>query len=297
MNGLERKAYTLDKFTGERLLKSPLKLIGAKTHNHGRDLIYALAPKHVRYRELFMGSSGVLIGKSKVASEAICDLEASAVNFFQQLQKNPKETFERIMVEVAKICADPSGDYWKHLRDSEGDYSNPIDKAVWFYCINKFCMNGIFRRRKDGKCNSSWGKTIKGRGIITESWAKALYLRIAEVSYETGDYSRLLCPYDDAFTLADPPYHDVLCTYNGISFTGEDQKKLKESLDWLKGKWMLTINDHPFIRELYEGYEMIEWSPLYSCSQTSAGRGKHKELIITNYPIREKYEALCLSSK
>lgn len=53
--------YTTDKYTGAKLLKSPIKLIGAKTNNHGRDLIYALAPPHIRYRELFMGSAGVLI--------------------------------------------------------------------------------------------------------------------------------------------------------------------------------------------------------------------------------------------
>lgn len=294
---LERKAYTLDKYTGKKLLKSPTKLIGAKTHNHGRDLIYALAPNHIRYRELFMGSAGVLIGKDKVLNEAICDLEGAAVNFFNQFKKNPKELYERIIVEVGKITADLSGDYWKYIRDNESEYSNnPIDAAVWYYCINKYAMNGIFRRRKDGKCNSSWSKTVKGRGIITESWAKAIYLRIADVFFENCDYKRLLTPYEDTFTLADPPYHDVLTTYNGVSFTEDDQRELKESLDWLKGKWMLTINDHPFIRELYEGYEMVEWSPLYSCSQTAAGRQRTPELIITNYPIRERFEGLKLYS-
>lgn len=289
---LERKAYTLDKYTGRQLLKSPTKLIGAKTHNHGRDLIYALAPEHVRYRELFMGSAGILIGKQKALNEAICDVEAAAINFFQQFQKNPKELFDRIMTQIGRITADPSGNYWKELRDSEFNYENPLDKAVWYYCINKYAMNGIFRRRKDGKCNSSWSKTIKGRGILTESWAKAIYLRIADVVFHNNDYKFLLTPYEDTFTLADPPYHDVLCSYNGVTFSGDDQRELKESLDWLKGKWMLTINDHPFIRELYEGYEMIEWAPKYSCAQTAEGRKKAPELIITNYPIRQRYEEL-----
>ncbi len=299
MDKLERKAYTLDKYSGRKLLKSPTKLIGAKTHNHGRDLIYALAPQHTRYRELFMGSAGILIGKDKVLNESICDLEGAAINFFRQFQKQPNELYKRIMVEVSKISTDLSGGYWKSLRDNEDQFQNPIDKAVWYYCINKYAMNGIFRRRRDGKCNSSWSKTVKGRGILTEAWAKAVYLRIANVCFENCDYKRLLTPYEDTFTLADPPYHDVLTTYNGLSFTSDDQRELKESLDWLKGKWMLTINDHPFIRELYEGYEMIEWAPLYSCSQTAAGRQRTPELIITNYPIREKYKELqqCLSSK
>lgn len=285
--------FTTDKYTGAKLLKSPIKLAGAKTNNHGRDLIYALAPPHVRYRELFMGSSGILIGKQKVLSEAIGDIDTNAVNFFRQFQKNPKELFDRIMTEVGKITADPSGAYWKHLRDSEAEYvENPINRAVWYYCINKFCMNGLVRRNLSGKTNSSWCKTVKGRGILTEAWAKAVYLRIADVSYEEGSWERLLTPYEDTFTCADPPYHDVQTLYAGVKFREEDQRALKEGLDWLKGKWLLTINDHPFIRELYEGYEMVEWAPFYSISQTPEGRGAHQELIITNYPIKERYEQL-----
>lgn len=291
--------YTICKYSGRKILKSPLKLIGAKTNNHGRDLIYQLAPRHLRYRELFMGSSGILIGKDKVLNEAVGDIEAASIGFFRQFQKHPKAVFEKIKVETDKVIADPSGAYWKHLRDNELNYSeNPIDHAVWYYCINRFAMNGIFRRRQsDGKCNSSWCKTVKGRGIITETWAKELWRRLDDVVFHNNDYKFLLTPYEDTFTLADPPYHDVKTIYSGVSFKEEDQRELKESLDWLKGKWMLTINDHPFIRELYEGYEMVEWAPLYSCSQTAEGRKKAPELIITNYPIKERFQNLCLYSK
>jgi DNA adenine methylase len=290
--------YTKDKYTGAKLLKSPIKLIGAKTNNHGRDLIYQLAPPHVRYRELFMGSAGVLIGKSKVTSEAIGDIDTAAVNFFRQFQNHPKALFDKIMMEVGKIQSEPTGYYWKYMRDNEVEWSaDPLTHASWYYCINKYAMNGIVRRNRSGKCNSSWCKTVKGRGIMSESWAKSVYLRIANVIFHNNDYKFLLTPYEDTFTLADPPYHDVKTIYSGVSFKEEDQRELKESLDWLKGKWMLTINDHPFIRELYEGYEMIEWRPFYSCSQTSAGRQRTPELIITNYPIKEKYETLCSSSK
>ena len=291
--------YTKSRFTRESLLKSPIKLIGAKTNNHGRDLIYALAPPHTRYRELFMGSAGVLIGKKRVLNEAIGDIDTAAVNFFQQFQKHPKEVFDRLMTEVGKIQAAPTGYYWKYMRDNEVEWStDPINHAVWYYCINKYAMNGIVRRRQsDGKCNSSWCKTVKGRGIITETWAKELWRRLDDVVFHNNDYKFLLTPYEDTFTLADPPYHDVKTIYSGVSFKEEDQRELKESLDWLKGKWMLTINDHPFIRELYEGYEMIEWRPFYSCSQTAAGRQRTPELIITNYPIKERFQNLCLYSK
>lgn len=240
-----------------------------------------------------MGSAGILIGKKKVINEAICDIDSAAVNFFKQFQKHPKELFDRLMVQVGRITADPSGDTWKEIRDSEKELSeNPIDWAVWYYCINRFAMNGIVRKNSSGKTNSSWCKTVKGRGILTESWAKAVYLRIADVFFENCDYRRLLTPYEDTFFVVDPPYHSCLTTYCGVQFSAEDQRELKENLDWIRGKWLLTINDHPFIRELYEGYEMIEWAPKYSCAQTASGRQRAPELMISNYPIREKYDEL-----
>lgn len=288
--------FTTDKFTKDKLLKAPIKLIGAKTNNHGRDLIYQLAPPHLKYRELFMGSGGILVGKSKVPHEAINDIDTAAVNFYRQFQKNPKELFDRIMAEVGKIQAAPTGYYWKYMRDREVEWSqNPINHAVWYYCINKYAMNGIVRRRQsDGKCNSSWCKTVKGRGILTESWAKAIYLRIADVLFFNSDYREFVsADYDDStFLVADPPYHDVLTLYSGIKFTAEDQRELKEVLVGSGARWLLTINDHPFIRELYEGFEMLEWKPFYSCSQTAAGRQKTPELIITNYPTKDKYQEI-----
>ncbi|CUN63501.1 DNA adenine methylase [Clostridium disporicum] len=46
---------------------------------------------------------------------------------------------------------------------------------------------------------------------------------------------------------------------------------------------MLTINDHEKVREWYEEFNIKEVEVNYSVSRAAEGRGKYRELIITNY--------------
>ena len=52
---------------------------------------------------------------------------------------------------------------------------------------------------------------------------------------------------------------------------------------WNKGKFLLTINDHEKVREWYEEFNIKEVEVNYSVSRAAEGRGKYRELIITNY--------------
>lgn len=47
----------------------------------------------------------------------------------------------------------------------------------------------------------------------------------------------------------------------------------------------LTNNDHPWINELFQEFNIVKHEIHYNCSQTNAGRGKRPELIITNYSL------------
>lgn len=51
----------------------------------------------------------------------------------------------------------------------------------------------------------------------------------------------------------------------------------------LKGKFLLTINDHILARELYKEFNIKEVKVNYSISKEEKARVKYNELIITNY--------------
>lgn len=280
-------------------MKSGLKLIGAKTNQSkvsGRSLIYEMLPTDVdAYFEPFLGSGACLVGKEKQPYEYVSDLNPYVINFFNQMKQDPDALWELIegMTEYILREHDRTQPYYKYfhfLRDSQEPPDGPYG-AVWFYLISKLANNGIFRFNKSGKCNSSWCKQYKGRGFFTRDWYDRVYERIKHVQFRHCRYQDTLDWSEDfgdrGVALLDPPYYEVQTTYNGTAFTARDHYRLCARLQTLKCKWLLTINDHPTVRHIYNlpGIHMREVMINYSCSNTNEGRGKKPELFITNYPV------------
>ena len=86
---------------------------------------------------------------------------------------------------------------------------------------------------------------------------------------------------DYSFFFCDPPYLEI----TGYDNTFGENKHLilKDKLNNLKGKFLLTINDHPQVRDWYKNFNIKEVKVNYSVSKENKARGKYKELIITNY--------------
>src|SRR5581483_6757630 len=166
---------------------------------------------------------------------------------------------------------------------------------------------------RKGECNSSYCKQISGRGLLTEQWFNDVLTRIDTVQFVEADYKKLLAtaqwearvprhetgPYEislvkplKVFVFLDPPYYEVRTRYNGSEWKKEHFEELAGMLRNVNYKWLLTINDHPFIRELFADYPKIDVGVLYSCSQTNSGRGEKRELIIANYPIQDIAKAV-----
>ena len=80
----------------------------------------------------------------------------------------------------------------------------------------------------------------------------------------------------------DPPYRGFEDYYGKGLFGPEDFTRLRDSLVGIKGKFLLSINDVPEIRELFKGFRIEEAQVGYSlCAE---GKQKRvKELLIMNY--------------
>jgi DNA adenine methylase len=106
--------------------------------------------------------------------------------------------------------------------------------------------------------------------------------RLAGVVIEHLDWSAFIDRYDRPETLfyLDPPYHGSEDDY-GKGLFGRDQfALLAERLGSLKGRFILSINDLPAIRDLFKGFAMEELELTYSVGG-GAGRPA-RELIISN---------------
>ncbi|MDE2099343.1 MAG: DNA adenine methylase [Patescibacteria group bacterium] len=271
------------------LLKSPLKLIGAKTgikKDSPRKRIYDLLPADcTTYMEPFLGSGSILFGKRQYGTELVNDINPWVINFFEALRAQPMEVLTLANRYISSL--DETG--FKPLRGAAPHIdANPIKAAAWYYTVNKFARNGIVRFDRNGKCNSTWCKTDQGRGLLTEEWLAAVLDRIRDVHFRNLSWRDFLDDYPqnqgaETIVVLDPPYSQVFTKYDKIAFTDEDHKALAKYLTAAKFRWLLTINDNAFIRDLYRGQYVLDNPVHWQCSNTVKGRGIRNELIIRNY--------------
>lgn len=61
------------------------------------------------------------------------------------------------------------------------------------------------------------------------------------------------------------------------------KSRLRNILGNIKGKFLVTINDHPQVKEWYKEFNIQEVKVRYSVSKEQKARKQYGKLIITNY--------------
>ena len=116
------------------------------------------------------------------------------------------------------------------------------------------------------------------RNLSTDRFTE-ISRRLKNVVVENKDFENLIKVYDrpNALFYCDPPYHTTEKYYD-VQFTEDDHLRLKNALNHIKGKFVLSYNDDEFIRELYKDYTIINVS-----RQNNLSKGDYKEVIIKNF--------------
>lgn len=108
---------------------------------------------------------------------------------------------------------------------------------------------------------------------------RALNIRLDRVTVENLDWQKCLSTWDrpSTFFFLDPPYTHCSATLYS-PWTIADIHRLRETLAKLRGTWMVTLNDHPDIRAIFQGCQIQAISRAKGI--TSKGT-VYKEIIIT----------------
>ena len=64
--------------------------------------------------------------------------------------------------------------------------------------------------------------------------------------------------------------------------------RLRDTLKAVKGKFLLSYNDCPEVRKLYEGFSLFDFSRVHSMAQRYEAGKEFKELLIGNYDLYER---------
>ena len=146
----------------------------------------------------------------------------------------------------------------------------------------------------------SFGGKVAGQTFGTATTAPAInllrieenlsaaHLRLAAGTYiENLDWAACIDRYDRPHTLfyLDPPYWQTEGC--GVPFPWEQYELMAAKLKAIKGKAVVSINDHPAIRECFAGYEMEALKLDYTVGG-GANRVERGELVIYNWNREEE---------
>ena len=154
-----------------------------------------------------------------------------------------------------------------------------VERAAAFIKLHKYSYGG-------------GGRSFGGQPLNLASTLELVYAihkRLQNVVIENKDFEPLIKTTDriDSFFYLDPPYYSTENMYPG-GFGKDDHKRLRDLLRTIKGKFLLSYNDCPEIRELYKGYEIFDFTRTHSMAQRYEAGKEYKELLIANYDFYER---------
>lgn len=243
-------------------MKSFIAWIGGKSLLAKR--IISEFPQNIeKYIEVFGGGGSVLFAKEPHNLEVYNDANGELVNLFRCMKYHRAELEREI-------------DGYLNSREIFQDIKNRLEYGIGFTDIQRAGMFFIKTKISFG-ANGNHFRCDK-QNLSTDRF-KEISQRLRSVVVENKDFEDLIKVYDrpNALFYCDPPYHTTEKYYD-IKFTEDDHLRLKNTLDGIKGKFILSYNNDKFIRNLYKDYNIIEVS-----RSNNLSNGSYKELIIKNF--------------
>jgi DNA adenine methylase len=269
---------TQEKLITHKPIPSPIKWVGGKSRL--RKTVNSYLPADAEcYAEVFAGAGWVLFGKQPHPVEVLNDANGDLVNLWRVIKWRPAEMLEAVHQHLY------SREMFYELRDSRPPDDDEMGRAVWLYLLIQMSFGA------DVSCtrSASFGYRNKSRGDLflykSLEQIQPAAERLRGVFVERLDCCDLIRRYDQKRTVffCDPPYLDT-CGY-GVSFNREDHARLAASLKAIEGRFLLTVNDHPELREMYDGCYVREASESRAKSRATQGRKAAPILFISNYKL------------
>ncbi len=91
-----------------------------------------------------------------------------------------------------------------------------------------------------------------------------------------------------AFIYADPPYYEKGPELYKFSLSDDDHRRLASSLAACRANWVLSYDDHPFVRGLYPWAAIESIAFKYTTAIAHESRRKNSEVIIRRPPAQER---------
>lgn len=227
-------------------MKSFLSYLGGKSLLTGK--IIPKIPDHHCYCEVFAGAAWLLFKKEESQVEIINDINTDLVTLYRVV-KHHLEEFIRYLkwILVAR-------DEFARFKIEEPESLTDIQRAVRFYYLLR---SGYGGKVKNPSININTTRRSGFNLLRLEEELSEVHLRLSRVYIENKPYRKLI-----------------------------EQCDKRDTLAGIKGKFILSINDVPEIRQLFRSFSIEVVSTTYTAAGADK-RVKVGELLITNYEVKK----------
>ena len=249
-----------------------------------RDEIISRFPTdYKRYIEVFGGGGWVLFHKAPGNDfEVYNDRNPNLANLYRCVRDHPDELISEL---TYALNSRTDFDYIRKIMKTPTEIPD-VKRAAYFYQLIRYSYaSGLDSYASQP--HSMWNNFP----LINNACA-----RLQKVVIENKDFEKLIDQYDrpESFFYCDPPYFETEDYYEDVGFTKDDHIRLADRLSSIEGKYLLSYNDCPEIRELYEsrGARIESISRLSNIAQRYESGKQYDELIISNYDTQEYRDSI-----
>jgi len=262
-------------------MESPFGWPGGK--HKLKKILLAAIPQHKAYVEVFSGSAKLLFAKEPSGWEILNDINDDLVNFFRVAKHRPCELAERLEHDFIA-----SGRFTELKQEK---LRGEIERALQFAYLTwySFGSKGQHFASTHIKYLAKVKTPVKRSLVRVRTLLADVAERLRHVLVENRDFAECIRRFDcrDTFFYCDPPYTDF--QENGrYKPLGERNRELFQVLAGIKGKFLLSFDDSAEVRALAKqhAFRVTRVDVPYSLGGNGATIGK--EVLISNYRIREK---------
>lgn len=256
-------------------LKPLAPYIGGK-RNLARRIVQRIGEiPHETYVEVFVGMAGVFLRRpTRPQAEVINDYSRDVATFFRVLQRHHVAFQEMLRFQVTSRAE------FERLAATDPATLTDLERSARFLYLQRTTYGGKVRGRTFGVAPGR-----PGRFDVTKigPMLADVHERLAGVTIECLPYDQCLARYDRPGTLfyLDPPYWGSEGDYGRELFGRPDFERLAGLLKGLKGRFILSLNDVPEVRELFRWARIEAVETTYTVGGGGAARTAG-ELIISN---------------
>lgn len=239
------------------------------------DKLIPLFPPHECYVELFCGGAALYFLRAYPSPvEVLNDVNGDLVNLYRVVQHHLEEFVRQFKWAIS------SRQVFEWQKMTKPETLTDIQRAARFYYLQHHAFGGRIEGQTFGTATTAPTVNL----LRIEESLSAAHLRLAGTTIENETWQECVKRYDrpHTFFYADPPYWQT--EGYGVPFPFEQYEALATAMRTCRGKMMVSINDHPDIRRVFDGLVIHDGIDIkYSVANNHGAPTESRELVITNY--------------